>query len=401
VHKRDSNTVAGGSRSARSFDEICSLLGARLHARAPELEAGLANLVEGTADARELSDPGYLDYLDSLRATRTTVLAYAVEVIRSGERHAAEIPAAVLTSARLAARCDVALDAVLRRYSAGNTLCADVLLEEAERAHVSSSDLRRLLHRQATLSDRLLEAVSEEYAREAQSRPTTTAEWRREHIRALLSGRQPSGELELDYDLGGNHLALMARGVSALEAVRALAQKLDRRLLADRLVEEPVWACWLGGRSSLAPEQVLRTLDDSPALPIVLGLGERGEGITGWRLSYRQAKAALSIAERQGRSILRYADVAVLASVLRDDLGSVSLRRLYLEPLESARDGGKVARETLRAYFATQRNVSSTAAVLGVDRRTVTNRLRAVEDLFGRPLQDFATDLETALQLAD
>ena len=56
------------------------------------------------------------------------MLGYAVEVIESGERHAPAIPAAVLASARLAARSGVALDAVLRRYSAGNTLCADVLL---------------------------------------------------------------------------------------------------------------------------------------------------------------------------------------------------------------------------------------------------------------------------------
>jgi DNA-binding PucR family transcriptional regulator len=91
----------------------------------------------------------------------------------------------------------------------------------------------------------------------------------------------------------------------------------------------------------------------------------------------------------------------VLASVLRDDLGTTSLRQLYLEPLEGTRDGGRVARETLRTYFATERNVSSTAAALGVDRSTVTNRLRAVEELFGRPLEDFATDLEIALQLPD
>ncbi len=36
-----------------------------------------------------------------------------------------------------------------------------------------------------------------------------------------------------------------------------------------------------------------------------------------------------------------------------------------------------------------------------VDRRTVANRIRAVEELIGRPLGDFATDLETALRLAD
>jgi len=47
---------------------------------------------------------------------------------------------------------------------------------------------------------------------------------------------------------------------------------------------------------------------------------------------------------------------------------------------------GKVGRETLRAYFASHR---------------ITNRLRAIEELFGRPLEEFATDLETALRLAD
>ena len=56
-------------------------------------------------------------------------------------------------------------------------------------------------------------------------------------------------------------------------------------------------------------------------------------------------------------------------------------------------------RTTLRAYFAAERNVSSTAVVLGVDRRTVTNRLRAIEELFGRPLKDVAAELETALRL--
>ncbi|HWC49902.1 MAG TPA: hypothetical protein VG448_13565, partial [Solirubrobacterales bacterium] len=253
--------LTSGTSSARSFEEICSLLGARLRARTPELEAGLAGLVEGTAGAKELSDPGYADYLDGLRATRTAVLGYAAEVIGSGERHAPEIPPAVLASARRAARSGVPLDAVLRRYSAGNTMCADILLEEAERAEVSSSDLRRLLHRQATLSDRLLKAVSEEYAQEARSRPATSAEWRHEHIKALLAGRQPSGEVELGYDLDGHHLALMLKGVDAEEAARGLAKKLGRRLLIDRLEEESTWACWLGGRSAIAPEEVLQALD--------------------------------------------------------------------------------------------------------------------------------------------
>ena len=97
--------------------------------------------------------------------------------------------------------------------------------------------------------------------------------------------------------------------------------------------------------------------------------------------------------------MLRYADVALLASVLRDDLAVASLHELYLEPLERERDGGRAARETLRAYFAAERNISSTAAALGIDRRTVTNRIRAFEELFGRSIKECAAELEIALQL--
>jgi DNA-binding PucR family transcriptional regulator len=99
--------------------------------------------------------------------------------------------------------------------------------------------------------------------------------------------------------------------------------------------------------------------------------------------------------------VVRYADVALLAAVAGDDLIAGSLRQLYLAPLERARDGGKVSRETLRAYFAAERNVSSTAAALGVDRRTVRNRLGAIEDLLGRPLKGAEADLEIALRLDD
>jgi PucR C-terminal helix-turn-helix domain/GGDEF-like domain len=387
---------------AGEFDEACAALASRLRARFTEAETGLATLVEGVPGPRDGVDPAYLEYLDSLVENRPAVLEYAVGVIELGEHRAPDVPAPVLRAARLAARSGVPLDAVLRRYSAGNAFCTDILVEEAEAAGVSAPDLRRLLHRQATLFDRLLEVVSEEHAEEVASRPATTAERRHAYIEDLLAGRQPGGEVELGYDLHGHHVGLMAKGEGAPLAMRELAKQLDRRLLADlHDGDRAVWACWLGGREPLRTEEVVRALAEMPSAPIVFSLGEPGEGIPDWRLTHRQAKAALPIAERREQPLLRYADVAVLASILRDDLGATSLRKLYLEPLEGMRDGGKAARETLRAYFATERNVSSTAAALGVDRRTVTNRIRAIEKLFGRPLGDFATDLETALRLAD
>ena len=375
------------------------MLASRLRARTPELEDGLAELVNTISDPRDHVDP---NYLDSLRyGTRTAFVEHAADVIELGERRAPGVPPTLLASARLAARSGVALDTVLRRYSAGNALISDILVEEAEHAGVSPAALRRLLRRQAMLVDRWLQAVSEEYVREAKSRPTTTAEWRREYVKGLLAGRQPSGDVDLDYDLEGHHLGLMARGEGAHEMMRDLAKRLDCRLLVVGREEEPVWACWLGGRRLLATEEALRVLGDTLSGSLIVTVGEPGERLSGWRLSHRQAKAALSIAERQGQSIVRYADVALQASILRDDLITASLHQLYLEPLERARDGGKIARETLRAYFVAERNVSSTAAALGVDRRTVTNRIRAIEELLGRSLKSSATDLEIALRLAD
>ncbi|HEU4393518.1 MAG TPA: helix-turn-helix domain-containing protein [Solirubrobacterales bacterium] len=408
MSNRGMRPIAGGSRlaagrtrrasaSTRSLDEAYSTLASRLRERLPELEAAIATRAYAISDPSEATDPAYVH---GLRAALTAALEYGLAAIELGERRGPSVPPALLAEARLAARAGVTLDTVLRRYIAGNAIFGDFLVEEAERADVSNSAVRRVLRRQATLFDRLLETVSAEHAREAKSWPSSSAERRRECVKSLLAGELVDHS-ELGYDLGGHHLALMAKGERAPEAMRALAAALDRRLLAVCREEEPIWACWLGGGRPLEAVQAQRALGEVSLDRVFVTIGEPGEGLSGWRLSHRQAKAALPIAERKGQSVLRYGDVTLLAAVLRDDLVATSLHQLYLEPLEQARDGGKMARETLRAYFAAGRNVSSTAAALGVDRRTVSNRIRAVEELFGRPLGECATELETALQLDD
>jgi PucR C-terminal helix-turn-helix domain/GGDEF-like domain len=408
VSKRGLRPLADGSRfaaaagrsrrasaSTDSLDETCSALVSRLRERLPEIQAAIATRIYAISDPHEVADPAYLQ---GLEAALAAAIDYRIAVLEVGERQAPSVPPVLLAQARLDARDGVPLDTVLRRYFAGSALFGDFLVEEAERAEVPNSALRRLLGAQATLGDRLVEAVSEEHVRERKSWPNSTAERRRECVKSLLAGELVDRS-ELGYDLDAHHLALMARGEGSREVVGVLAAKLDRRLLAVCREEEPTWACWLGGGHPLEAEQALRALGEISLDRVLVTVGEPGEGLSGWRFSHRQAKAALPIAERRGQAIVRYADVALLASILRDDLAATSLHQLYLEPLERARDGGRVGRETLRAYFAAERNISSTAAALGVDRRTVTNRIRAIEDLFGRPLEDFATELEIALRL--
>ena len=380
-----------------SLDEARAELAARLRERIPELEASIATRLYAIEDPREVADGGYVR---GLHAALKEAVEYGVTALEVGERRLPEVPMALLAQVRLAARSGVALDTVLRRCIAGNALLDDLIVAEAERAEVTSSTLRRLLASQATLFERTLAAVSDEYARETRNRPTGAAARRRECVKQLLAG-ELADHSELGYDLEAHHLAIVVKGEGGDEVIRELAARLGRRLLAVRHEEEPLWACWLGGRSQLTAEQVLRALGDCLPAGVIVAVGEAGEGLGGWRFSHRQAKAALPVAERRGEAVLGYGEVALLATILGDELIATSLRQLYLAPLERARDGGAVAKRTLRAYFAAERNVSSTAAALGVDRRTVTNRIHVIEGLLGRPLQAAAADLEIALRLDD
>jgi hypothetical protein len=389
--------VAKGSLQKRgdvsSLVEARTGLAARLRERLPEIQEAVATRIYSIDDPYEVADPAYIQNLNGALAA---AVEYRIAVLEAGERLAPAIPPSLLMQARLDARDGVALGTVLRRYFAGNALIGDFLAEEAERAEVPSSILRRLLGEQATLGDRLIAAVSEEHARAAEEWPSSAAERRRECVKGLLAGELVDTS-ELGYELDGHHLGLMAKGEGADEVVRRLAGEVDRRLLIVQREEEAKWACWLGGIRPLAPDEVLQALGAVPE-GVFVTVGEPGKDLKGWRFSHLQAKASLLVAEHQGRPAVRYAEVMLLAMVLRDDLLLTSLRQLYLVPLEGARDGGKAFRETLRAYFKAERNVSSTAAALGVDRRTVRNRLHSIEELYGRPLREVALDVDVALQ---
>lgn len=385
------------SPTGRSIKGVRLALASRIRERLPELQAAVKTRVYSISDPHEVVDPAYLQGLDRAIAT---AIDYRIAILEAADRRAPSIPPALLAQARLDARDGVPLDAVLRRYVASNALFDDFLVEEAGKADVSNAALRRLLGAHATQGDHLLAAVSAEHAREAKVRASTTAEQRRECVKRLLAG-ELADHSELGYELEARHLALMVKGERAQELLRGLATALDRHLLVVKREEEPIWAAWLGGQRPLDVQSVISAALGITPDGVFVTVGEPGEGLSGWRFSHLQAKAALPIAERRNQPVLRYADVTLLASIARDDLVEASLRQLYLAPLERARGGGTIARETLRAYFDAERNISSTAAALGVDRRTVRNRIAAIEQLLGRPLKGSLADLEIALQLSD
>jgi hypothetical protein len=375
---------------ARARDALAE----RLVARRAELEQLILTRVFAVSEPAPPVDPVYVQ---GLRAAVGGALDYALGALGEEEPYAPP-PQAVLAQARLAARYGVGVDTVLRRYVAGYTLLSDFLIQEAEASAIRGPVLQAVMRTPATLFERLIGIVTEEHAREADSRRSTTEERRTARIRSLLEGELLETS-DLDYDFDVQHLGAIATGDDAERAIRCLARNLDRRLLLVQPDPGEVWG-WLGGRQGLTGREVQVALGRLGPSDGTFVLGEPSDGIGGWRLTHRQAKAALPIAMRRGGTV-RYADVALLASLLQDDLLATSLREIYLKPFEQDRDGGETSRQTLRAYFTAGRNVSSAAAALGVSRRAVANRLRSIEAKLPCPLDAAIAEVEAALLLED
>lgn len=375
--------------------EAIRQIAARLRTRREEIEQAVLARVYAISDPSLVSDP---EYSEGLRSAVTVALELALTAAGGSERHPPPIPPALLVQARVAARSGVDLDTVLRRYMAGNALLGDFVIEAAEsQGALRGPVLRRLMRTQASVFDRLLAAVTDEHRRELEDCHAGDEKHQTELVQKLLEGERID-TAALAYELESTHVGVVAKGPEAAGLIRGLGRTLDYRVLLVDRGGGTLWA-WLGGRRGIDLEEV-RDLASARCPPEVsLAIGEPGEGVEGWRLSHRQACAALPIAMR-GSDTVRYADVALIASMFQDDLLAISLRRLYLDPIADG-GGGSVLQETLRAYLAAERNVSSAAAVLGVNRHTVSNRLRMVEERLGRPLSSCMADIDAAIRLAD
>jgi PucR C-terminal helix-turn-helix domain len=368
-------------------------LRARLEARLPEIERAVVARVHGIEDTNG-ADPVYTE---GLRSAVPLALEYGLEAIERGEGRVAPPPPALLVQARMAARSGVGLDTVLRRYFAGYNLFGEFIVAEVERGLLGGATPSQIHRDRAAVFDRLLAAISEEYARESKSqRPRTPDQRRAEIVRRLLAS-EPVESSELAYDLDGFHLGIVSSGNEVVDALRDVSSSLDRRLLIVS-GDGTSLSAWLGGNHPLDPMELKASLSSLRPCPAA-AIGESAEGLVGWRLTHRQATAALPISRCGEERVVRYRDVGLLASTFQDDTLSASLRQIYLSPLEHGRNRGCFARETLRAYFATAGNIASAAHVLGISRQAASSRIRKIEEALGQPLGDCMAELALALRL--
>jgi hypothetical protein len=387
-----------GYRPSQSLDRVRAEVADRLEARLPEIGEAILCRLYAISDS---TDAQNAEYREGLRAAMSAAIEYALAAIERGQERSGPIPAAMLTQARSAARNRVGLEVVLRRYAAGYSALSDFLMQETGRDSVRfpAAELYPMQRELTALFDRIVAAVGAEYRQEMEHMHRPRAQRLSERVKRLLVG-ELIDTAEFDYDFDAWHLGVIVTGPGAEHLLREHAAILNRRLLLAEGLESTTWA-WLGGRQSFDPAELAELPVPGPPSRVVMAIGEPAQGLGGWRLTHRQAGLALMIALRRTQCFVRYADVALLASVLRDEDLATFLTSSYVAPLSSERDGGEALCRTLHAYFAAGRSVSSAAAVLGVTRHTVTNRLRTAEQKIGRCLDTCAAEVEIALGLQD
>jgi hypothetical protein len=384
------------SGSAASIDSQRAGVAVRMRDCRPEIVQAVRARSETLLESVRGLDP---EFMDAQRAAVTAAVDYGIEAVEFGEAHCRQVPAIFHTQARLNARSAVSLDMMMRRYFAGYVLLGDFLMREVDQCSLNGAALQCIMRDTAAVFDRLISTVAEEYQREARGLVSSPDERMAARVRALLKGELLEAA-DIAYEFDAWHLGAVAIGGCATDALRELGRHLDRRLLLVSSEDETVWA-WFGGRRPIESETLDAVLASVWPDESSLALGESGRGLAGWRLTHRQAQAVLPVVKRTESGWVSYADSALLASVLQDELLIGSLQERYLAPLASERDGGTTLRETLRAFFSSNRNVSSAAALLGVNRHTVANRLRIVEERVGRPLDSSGAEIEAALRLHD
>jgi hypothetical protein len=379
------------SLEARSRAE----LHARLEGRADAIKEAVLVRIRQIDSTRKVSDP---TYVASLELAVRAAIAHSLEAVQRGAERVGPAPPALRAQAALAARNGVGLDVVLRRCAAGHALLGSFIVDEAEALGMSGEPLRNLLQDHAATFQGLISTVSQEYSEEDRSHPRSSSQRQFEQVRRLLAG-ELTGAADLDYELDGAHLAVALAGTGCSEVLRETAVAIGRpRTLIVGPDETSCWA-WLGAVPPNSRAALPGLLRGATGEALRIGIGEFADGIEGWRLSHRQAIAALLVAQSGPSSCVLYRDQPLTAAAFVDDLLAFSLRQLYLEPLEEEKDGGESVRRTLRAYFSCERNVSSASASLGVSRNTVMSRLATAERRIGRPLFSCAAGLEVALSL--
>ncbi|MEU1487417.1 PucR family transcriptional regulator [Streptomyces sp. NPDC005752] len=191
------------------------------------------------------------------------------------------------------------------------------------------------------------------------------------------------------------------------EAMEAAASRSGETLLAVPEGERLVVLAVDGGAAVAACAAHARAADDEPArepgtddADVVVGVSAPS-GPIAVSAAYKQAEQALSVARRRGRTLVEHEELAAgsVLPLLADDavraFADGMLRPLHEHDAKGR--GDLVA--SLHAWLSRHGQWDAAAADLGVHRHTLRYRMRRVEEILGRSLDDPDVRMELWLAL--
>jgi sugar diacid utilization regulator len=187
----------------------------------------------------------------------------------------------------------------------------------------------------------------------------------------------------------------------ATSAVEALARQIKREVLLVAAPGGGVWG-WLGDASPMSDDDLDASIDwQRSQKDGVVAFGEPAAGIAGFGASHQQALEARAIAEATGQNVVRFADLRLLAAVLRDGELAKGFVERELGELDRPTERTHELRATLRAYLEHGQSIAATAALRRRDRKTIVRQLRAAEELIDHTVSDRSDELLIALRIAE
>src|SRR3954453_16823340 len=335
----------------------------------------------------------------------------------------ANLPPAAIEYARQFVRQGVTLEALLRAYHMGQARFVS-RWNDAVNASLPEGPERTEAVEQGTaltlaFINTLMRALVERYADERDRWVRSAAAVRTGVVRALLAGEQieeQQASRQLGYSLERNHLAFVvwsegsadddeATDLGALERTAGeFATRLGKATPLLVQVGRRLVAGWIGGYEEIDLAMQGRVqLPPDAAVAVRLAVGSPGRGRDGFIRSYHEARHARRVAELSGRAAARatiYSDVALTALASSDLDQARAFVVGELGPLASDDDSALRLAGTLRVYLEERSSPSRTAHRLGVHANTIPNRIRAIEDLLGHPVDSRVAELMVALRLA-
>jgi DNA-binding PucR family transcriptional regulator len=259
-------------------------------------------------------------------------------------------------------------------------------------------------------TDAITARASAEHAAERERWVRSAAAVRAETIEELLSGEpldEHAASRALGYELGRHHVAFVVwRDApqppgTADSGLEQTATELARSLGAGEPLLHPIGAgtlsAWIGSDRPLQPETLGRVTSGSATS---VAIGSSGPGLQAFRRSHREAVRTREIARLSRLTgAIHYRDVAVLALGATDPQIAREFATAELGDLARPDEATRRLAETLRVYLAELGSPRRAGHRLGIHENTVANRIRAAEEILGRPADQRVPQLMLALEL--